>query len=46
MQATVAVQWSIYVQCGRHICPGPYANNVKCIYTGVHGHIVDCNEFI
>ena len=24
------MQWDIYVQCGRHICSGAYANNVKC----------------
>ena len=23
-----------------------YAKNVKCMYTSVSGHIVDCREFI
>ena len=23
-----------------------YANNVKCVYTSIPGHIVDCSEFI
>ena len=27
----------------RHICSGAYANNVKCMYTSVSSHIVDCS---
>ena len=23
-----------YMHCGRHICSGAYASNVKCMYTG------------
>ena len=42
----VEMQWDIYVQCGRHICPVAYVNNVKCIYTSALGDIVDCSEFI
>ena len=49
--------WSSYVdcsstavghieECGRYICSGVYANNVKCLYTSVTGHIVKCSEFI
>ena len=30
----------------RHICSRAYANNVKCMYISVSGHIVDCIEFI
>ena len=46
MQAKVVVQQYIYVQCGMHICAGAYANIVKCMYSSVPGHIVDCIEFI
>ena len=35
------VQQNIYVQCGGHICSGMYSNNVKCMYTGAPGHIID-----
>ena len=35
-----------HVQYGRYICSGPYAKNVKCIYTSAPGHTVDCNAFI
>ena len=34
-----------YVSCCRHVCSGTYANNVKCSYTSVHGHFVDCIKF-
>ena len=34
------------MQCGKHTCSGVYANDVKCMYTSVSGHIVDCSEFI
>ena len=40
------MQWDIYVQCGRNICPGAYANNVKCMYATDSGHIIYCIEFI
>ena len=30
--------WKVYSET--------YGNNVKCIYTNVCGHIVDCSEFI
>ena len=33
MKTTLLVQWDIYMQCGRHICSGAYANNVKCMHT-------------
>ena len=46
MVTTVEVQRDIYVQCGRHICSGPYASNVKSIYTSASGLIVYCSEFI
>ena len=45
METTAAVQWSIYVQCGRHISSGAYTNNVKCLYTSVPDYIIDCSEF-
>ena len=32
--------------CGRHICSGAYANNVKFMFTGVSGYIVGCSELI
>ena len=32
MVTAVVVQWDKYVQCGRHICSGTFANNVKCMY--------------
>ena len=40
------VQWDMYVQCGKHICSGVYANNVKCMYTSASGHVFECTEFI
>ena len=40
MCTTVAVQWNICGQCGRHIHLGAYANNVKYIYSSVAGHII------
>ena len=46
METAGVMQWDKYVQCGRHICSGAYANNVKCMYTSAPGHIVDCSEFI
>ena len=47
MQTVIGeVQWNIYVQCGRHICSGPYASKVECMYTSASGHIVDCSELI
>ena len=36
----------IYMQCGRHICSGALASNVKCMYTSAHGHIIDYSELI
>ena len=41
----VALQWNKYVQCGRHVCSGAYANNVKCRLCSTYGHIVDCSDF-
>ena len=29
-----------------HICSWTYANNIKCMYSSGHGHIVICKEFI
>ena len=46
MSTTVVVHWDMCVQCGRHICSGAYANNVKCMCSSVHGHVVDCGEVI
>ena len=46
MEATVEMQWDIYVQCGRHISSGAYAYNMDCMYTSASGHIADCNGFI
>ena len=46
MYTTVVLQWNAYAQCGMHICSGAYANNVKCMYTRVSIHIVDCSGFI
>ena len=37
----IVVQWDKYVQCGRHICSGAYASNVKCMYTSAPGHTAD-----
>ena len=31
---------------GRCICFGASVSNVKCMYTSVPGHIVDCSEFM
>ena len=41
----VLVQWYMYVQCGRHIYSGAYANNMKCIYSKTC-QIVDYSKFI
>ena len=30
----------IPVQCGRNICSGAYANNVKCMYISAHGKLL------
>ena len=46
MKTTVEMQWVLCLKCGRHICLATYASNVKCMYTNVLGHIIDCNEFI
>ena len=46
METTVKVQWDIYVQSGRHICSGDYANSVKSMFTSVPGHMFDSSEFI
>ena len=32
------------VQCDRHICSGADSYNVKCMYTSVFGHTVDCRK--
>ena len=32
--------------CGKYICSGGYTNDVKCLYTSVPGHIVDCSGFV
>ena len=40
------VQWDILVQCGRPTCKGAYGSNVKCMYTSVPGHIINCNGLI
>ena len=51
------VIYSIYVDCSRsavgHTCAiwqayllGAYSSNVKCMYTGAPGHIIDCSGFI
>ena len=34
------------MQCGRHICPGAFTNNVKYMYSSVPGHTLDCTELI
>ena len=34
------------MECGRHICQGAYANNVKSMYMIAADYIVDCTEFI
>ena len=43
----------LHYQCGgTFMCSvagyfsGAYANNLKCMYTSVHSHIVDCRDFI
>ena len=46
MLDTFVVQWDIHIQYGRHICLGAYVSNVKCMYTSICSHIVDCIEFI
>ena len=46
MYTTVAVEWNMYEQCGRHICSGAYTNNMKCTYTRAPGHIVDSSKCI
>ena len=45
MYMTVLVQWDIHLRCGRHICSGVYANNVKHMYSGVPDCTFDCNKF-
>ena len=35
------MQWVKYLQCGRHICSGAFASNVKCMYSSAFGHTVD-----
>ena len=37
---------STYVQCGMHIHSEAYTNNVKCIYSSVTGHTIQCSWFI
>ena len=34
------------MKCGKHICLGVYAINVKCMYTSVYGDIFDCDKLI
>ena len=36
----------IYLQCGRHTCPGTYASNVECTYSSAPSHHNDCIEFM
>ena len=40
------MQWDRDVQCGRFTCSRACANNVKCMYTNISGHTVDCSEFM
>ena len=46
MQTTVKLKCGLHVECGRHICSGTYASNVKCMYTSPPVHIVHFNQFI
>ena len=46
MQNTVLMQWDIQVQWGKYVCSGAYANNMKCMYISVYGHIGNCTVFI
>ena len=46
MQTSIEVKWDIYVQCGRYLCSGEYAHNIKCMYTSTFGLIIDCSELI
>ena len=46
MQYEIDIPLDIHVLCGRHFCSGTFANNVKCMFTSVSGHIVDCSEFL
>ena len=50
------VIWDLYVdysicaegynmQCGRHICSGEYASNMKCMHSSASVHIIDCIDF-
>ena len=42
----VDMWWDIHFAYGRHICSGAYANNVKCRYASVSGHIEPSLELI
>ena len=42
----VAMQWDMYMECGRLINAQAYADNMECMYTSALGDIVDCSEFI
>ena len=46
MQATVDVQWDIFVQCDWHIYSAAYVNNVKHMYFSAFGDIVEYIEFM
>ena len=46
VNTTGAVKWNIYMQRGRYLFSGAYANNVKYMCTIVPGHISDCSEFM
>ena len=34
------------MRCGKHICSGAYANNVKCMHSIAPDCTADCSEFI
>ena len=40
MVTAVVVQWGFCISCGRHICLGAYANNVKCVYASTCGDMI------
>ena len=40
------MQWDRHVQCGRIICSGAYANNLKSMYASISGDIGDYSVFI
>ena len=40
------MHWDTYVYCGRHVCSGEIANNVKCMHTSCPGYVIDCIAFI